>query len=480
METHSINLGKNKKLKVAILSLPENDFRFPIIGTLIITKYIQENCSDIIVKLIDNTFDNLHLELEKFKPDIIGFSTFTQSYLDAISFAKKIKQKNPQIKIIVGGPHITTLPDSLDPIFDFGVMGEGEQTIIELIKSIKDKKRFEEIKGLIYYKNNKLVMNKRKEDSSDINNLFPLNYNLLNKKYFKKKFIPEIYNFGTTVGMMTSIGCPFDCRFCSIKACWKIIRFRDLDSVVKEIKNLYFNYKVRHIDLFDDLFSINKERLKTLREKLGKEKLLGKITFSCQARANTIDEEMCQILKSLNVKTLVFGFESGSDRILKYIKKDDQLSIKSNQKAVLLCKKYRLNVYGCLMFGIPGEKIDDLKKTIEFIDFCKKNKVARLWVQILIPLPATEIWEIAKKRGKIKDNIYELIPDVYQKDKPLMLDSDVPLDEFVKYYNLAKKKCRFFVYKTFIKTISNNPLTVFYFLKESLFYLKRFFNFMKQ
>jgi len=471
---------KNKKLKIAILSLAENDFRFPIIGTLIITRYIRENCKDVDVKLIDNTFDNISLEIEKFKPDVIGFSVYTQPYPNAISFAKKIKQKNPQIKIIVGGPHMTTLPESFDPVFDFGVMGEGEQTIVKLINSIKSKKSPEKIKGLVYFKNNKLIINKRKEELSDIDSLFPLDYSLLNKKYFKIKFIPEIYNFGITAGMMTSIGCPFNCRFCSIRACWKKIRFRKLDSVVGEIKNLYKNYNVRHIDLFDDLFSINKERLKQFHNKLKEANLLGKITFSCQARVDTIDEEMCQILKSLNIKTVVFGFESGSDGVLKYIKNDNQLSAKMNERAVLLCKKYKIHVYGCLILGIPGEKIEDLKKTIGFIDFCRKNKVDRLWAQILIPLPSTEIWEIAKQRGQINENIYELIRDVYQKEKPLMLDPDVPIEEFIKYYNLAKKKCRWFVYKTVLKTIINNPLSIFYFLREGLFYLKRFFGFLKQ
>jgi len=103
---------------------------------------------------------------------------------------------------------------------------------------------------------------------------------------FKKKFIPEIFKFGIQMGMMTSIGCPFNCRFCSIKACWKKMRFRKISNVLEEIKNLYYDYKVRHIDLFDDLFTINKNRLIEFREELKKEGLLGKISFSCQARVN--------------------------------------------------------------------------------------------------------------------------------------------------------------------------------------------------
>lgn len=472
--------NQNNKLKIAIVSLPKNDSRYPIIGTVIITQYIKNHCKNVEVCLIDNTSDDIFSKTREFNPDIIGLSTFTQSYPDAINFAKKIKELRKDVKIAVGGPHITTLPESFDPTFDFGVVGEGERALVEIIEAIRKNSGFEKIKGLIYFKNKKLVMNEKREDLTDINSLFPLDYELLNKVYFKKKFIPEIFKFGVSMGLMTSIGCPFNCRFCSIRACWKKVRFRELDSVVQEIKTLYHNYKVRHIDFFDDLFTMDKERLRELTKKLEQIGLLGKLTFSCQSRANTVDEEMCQILKNLNVKTIVFGFESGSDRILKYIKNDSRLSAETNKNAVNLCHKFNFNVYGCLMIGMPGEKLEDMDKTIEFIDFARKTGVARLWVQVLIPLPSTEIWEIAKKRGKIDQNVYEKIPDVYHKETPLLLDPDVPLDEFIKRYNLAKKKCRYFVYRTFIKTLFNDPSSIYYFSKESLFYLKRLLNFLKQ
>ncbi len=471
---------EQRKLKIAIVSLPENDFRFPLIGTMIITRYVKEHCKNVEVLLIDNTFDNIFDEIRKLNPDIVGFSTFTQSYKEAIKFAKEVKKINPEVKIVIGGPHITTLPDSLDSVFDYGVIGEGERAFVELIEAIRHHKNVGNIKGLIYYKNNKLVLNKKREDLSNIDELFPLDYGLLNKKYFEKKFIPEIYKFEVSMGLMTSIGCPYNCRFCSIKACWKRIRFRNIDSVIEEIKNLYYNFGVRHIDLFDDLFSVNKARLNEFREKLECAGLLGKLTFSCQARANTIDEEMCKILKSLNIKTVVFGFESGSDRVLKYIKNDLSLSAETNKNAIKLCVKHGLNVYGCLMIGMPGEKLEDMQKTLEFIDFAKKAGAARLWIQVIIPLPSTEMWEIAKQRGKIDDNVYEHISNVYHKESPLLLDADVPLEEFIKKYDAAKKKCRSFVYQTFIKTLIGNPSSLLYFTKESIFYLKRLFNFVKQ
>lgn len=482
MEQRQIIANENKEniLRIAVISIADNDFRYPIIGPTIIAKSVKDKCKNTEVRLIDNTFEDVYKEIKNFNPNIIGFSTFTQSYPRAINFAKIIKQEIPNIKLIIGGPHITTFLESFDPIFDFGIIGEGEKSFPELIEAIRKKKPLAKIKGLVYFKNKKLIKNKVKEELSDINEIFPLDYKLLNKGYFKKKFIPEIFKFGVTMGMMTSIGCPFNCRFCSIRACWRKMRFRKISNVIEEIKDLYYNYKVRHIDLFDDLFAINKARLIEFREELKKAGLLDKISFSCQARVNTVDDEMLGLLKSLNVKTVVFGFESGSDRILKYIKKDLSLSSELNKKAVLLCKKYNLNVYGGLMIGMPEEKLEDMDKTIEFIDFAKKAGAARIWIQILIPCPATEIWDIAKSRGKINDDFYKNISNTYNKYNPLLLDIDIPLEEFIKKYDLAKKKCRYFVYKTFLRTLITNSTSIFYFLKDSQLYLKRFFNFIKQ
>jgi anaerobic magnesium-protoporphyrin IX monomethyl ester cyclase len=475
-----MTLEQKKRLKIAIISLAQNDFRYPIIGLNIVTKYLINNCKDIEVRLIDRCFEDVNKEVMEFNPDIIGISSFTQEYPESIKFAKDIKKILPNVTFVIGGPHITTLPESLDPILDYGVIGEGHRTMVELILAIRTNKGFGKIKGLVYFKNKKIKINKKRDELCDIDEMFPLDYSLLNKNYFKRKLIPEINKFGVTMGIMTSIGCPYDCRFCSIRACWKKIRFRKVDSVVEEIKDLYYNYKVRHIDLFDDLFSINIPRLKEFREKLKEEGLLGKISFTCQGRVNTVNPEILEMLKSLNIKTIVFGFESGSDRVLKYIKKDNTLSAEMNRNAVLMTKMHGMNVYGGLMMAIPTEKLEDMDKTLEFIDYAIKNGVSRLWTQILIPLPATEVWEIAKKRGKLENNFYENIPDTYNKENPLLLDPDVPLEEFQKRYALAKKKCRPFVYKMIFITLKKDPLALFYFSMESLFYLKRLFKFLKQ
>lgn len=480
---HLLMKSKKYNMKIALISLPKNEFRYPPIGLLRIATYIKRKTKDVEVRLIDNAFEDIYEKIDNFNPDIIGLTTFTSYYQDSIDFSSIIKSKYPGIKIIAGGPHITTLPESLDKNFDFGIIGEGERIFLNLINALLKNKSVENIKGIVYYKNGRLVVNKRDNAgySGDLDELHAIDYNFLNKKYWNKKFAPEIYDFKVSTGIITSIGCPFNCIFCSCKSCWGNIRYRNIENVVKEIKELYYNFGVRHIDIYDDLFAVNKKRLNEFCNKLKQENLQNKITFSCQARADILDEEMCALLRKLNVKTLVFGFESGSDKVLKYVKNNNLCSVEKNKNAIILCKKYGLNVMGCLMMGIPTEKIEDMKKTTEFIDFARKNNALKLWTQILVPLPATEIWEIAKSRGKIKDNMANWKGiHIHNKENPILLDPDIQIKEFLVNYNLAKKKCRPFVYRLFFKTIYNDPANIFHFVLEGKYYIQRFFLFVKQ
>jgi radical SAM superfamily enzyme YgiQ (UPF0313 family) len=285
------------------------------------------------------------------------------------------------------------------------------------------------------------------------------------------------------MGIISSIGCPYNCIFCSVKACWGNIKYKSLDLVIKEIKELYFKYGVKHIEFYDDLFALNKKRLKEFYDLLKKEHLLGKVSFSCFARADAFDEQLCVLLKQVNVQSITFGFESSSDKILKFIKNNPSSSAEHNKKAILLCKKYGLNVSGGLVTANPREKLEDMHKNIEFIDFAKANKALRIWIQILVPFPSTYVWELGEKHGKIPKN-YENINwnsmQIHNKEQPMFLDKDVPYDDFLKYYNKAKSKCLSFIPRVFLKTLSKNPQNMYYFTKEFIFYLNRLKAFSKQ
>ena len=209
---------------------------------------------------------------------------------------------------------------------------------------------------------------------------------------------------------------------------------------MKEIKDRVENYDIDHFQITDDTFVINKKRLKELAKRLGKEGLRGKISFSCQPRANLMDDEMMKILKDLNIKSMNFGFESGSERILKWLK-GDTVTVEDNKKACLLGKKYGIKVYGSFIFGSPGETIEDMKKTLELIKFMYKNGAYKLWHFVMTPFPGTVIWEIAKERGKVNDDMdWKLLRHENYK-KPLLLDDNITLEGFQKVYFEARDIC---------------------------------------
>lgn len=469
-------------MKLAFVNLIYNEFRCPPIGLINIATYVKQNLKDAKVKIIDNTFEDVYDQIDRFKPDIIGITTFTSFYQDILDFTKIIKSRYPKTKIIVGGPHITSLPESMDKNFDYAILGQGLKSFQELLKAISSNKSVKTINGLVYWQKGKLKINPRKEGNElNLDQAHVMDYTLINKKYWKRKFIAEITDFKVSSVMISSIGCPFDCLFCACKACWGNIRYISLDKVVNEIKDLYYNFGVRHIDFTDDLFAVNKARLKEFCNKLKQAGLLGKITFECFARADVLDDEMCVLLKKLNVRALKFGFESGSDRILKYIKNNPRLSVADNRKAILLCKKYGFNCFGGLVTANPTETKQDFKMNLDFMDFAIRNGVMRTWTQVLVPFPGTKIWEMAKQKGNIpKGNIDWNSMQVHNKENPVLLDKSISQQEFLDYYNLTKKKGRFLGYKLLLKTISTNPLNLFYFIKDSPYYLKRFFKFVKE
>lgn len=458
-------------MKVAMVSLLENQFRYIPIGLIRIASYIKQNSRDIKVKIIDRTFENPEKEIEKFNPDVMGIVTYTSYYMNDIKFCKKIKEKHHNLIIVAGGVQMTTMPESINEVFDYGIVGQGE---ISFLKLIEKKTKLENIGGLIYRKKGKIIINPV-EENIDFDNLAKMDYNLINKKYFKKRFIPEDFSFKVTSGIMTSIGCPFTCVFCSIRVCWKKPIYRKLERVVEEIKDLYFNYKVRNMYIHDDLFALKKERIKELIDLLKKENLLGKITFCISARADIFSEEICKLLKELNIVDVAFGFESGSNKILKYIKNNPNITIEDNLNAIKLCKKYGINTGGSLMVGMPYEKKEDMEKTIKFMDYAKENGASKMVVFVFTLFPKTEVWELAKSQGIINEN--NIRWEKHNLFEPLtakMLDESVTITEFLEYYNTMKKKAKSFVRGVFIKTLLKNPINLFYFLIGGKCYLKRY------
>lgn len=414
-------------------------------GLASIVTYLKKYCGSYSIKIIDSNWDdNILKTLKEYRPDIIGISSMTINYQKAIELAQEIKESLAG-PIIIGGVHISTLPSSLSPTFDLGVLGEGEETLLELLKLYEkegtfSKEKLKNIQGLVFWDEDKLILTDKREPMQPLDKIPPLDRSFLNKGYFDSRWIPWDGSKGVEGSIITSRGCPYRCVFCSTSRFWGKVRLNSPEFILKDVKNLIDNYYVSHIQIWDDLFAFNKKRLREIAGLFKSEGITCKVAFSCQVRSNLMDDELCRIMKEINIRTISLGFESGSDKILNYLKAGS-VTVADNKRTIILAQKYDFRVWGSFIFGSPGETIEDMKETLGFIDFLLKgNCKANMWHFVMTPFPATPLWEIAKSRGKVSDHMNWNQLGHTNVDAPLLLDSSVNREEFKEVFMEANKK----------------------------------------
>lgn len=361
----------------------------PGLGLPYIASYLRNNTdfNDIHI-LIENVLN----KISDLKPDIIGISSVSQNYTKATQYAKIIKETF-DIPVIIGGIHITLMPQSLSEYSDLAVIGEGEETMAELMAVFKKDRQFKkeklaEIKGIAYRDNGRIKVNPRREFIKNLDTIpFPAR-DLLGQKYF--------------LSMMTSRGCPFSCSYCSSIALWqRKTRYFSPEYIVDEISELIERYNAIKINFWDDTFIINKKRVRRIVELIKRRGIHKKVEFRCAARADEIDDEICSLLKEMNIIEISMGLESGSTRILKEFK-GGKASPEKNMQAIETCKKYGFSTGGSFMLGFPTETEQDMLQTYQLI---KNSKLDAVSAYIVLPLPGTQLWKYALDKNLVSENM---------------------------------------------------------------------------
>src|SRR3989344_2338297 len=364
---------------------------YPPLNLAYLISYVRSRIKnqDIIFKIISNDYKP---EIESFAPDIVGISSVTQNYPIAIDIASFCRKKG--MPVFIGGVHISTLPSSFDKCFDFGVIGEGEETFFEIVRLFLEKGIFSKaelfnINGLVFLDNNsKLVFTNPRRLIEKIDSIpFPAReYLNLDKN--------DLF-------MLSSRGCPYNCYFCSSSSFWKQVRFNSADYVIKEIKQLIKAYNPAHINFYDDLFIADKKRLIEITKRIEKLGINKRVSFNITARANLINKETVTFLKRMNVHSVNMGLESGSEKILKYLK-GSNMSVKDNIRAISLLTKAGIRVSGSFVIGAP---IDTVETIMETYDFIKSQNMASFAVYTLTPYPKTMAWEYALKNNLVSEHM---------------------------------------------------------------------------
>ncbi|OHD13529.1 MAG: hypothetical protein A2Y41_06535 [Spirochaetes bacterium GWB1_36_13] len=341
--------------------------------------------------------EKISFVLKDFKPNFVGFQIFSMNRVSSFREIEFINKDYPEIKIFIGGVHSSIMFEQIIQKYTFliGVIGEGEVTIIELLNAIKNNKSIENIKGIAYYKNSSVTRTTTRDLIHDLDELpFPKH-----EIFFKEDPLRTIGH------IITSRGCPFDCSFCCLKIIsQRKLRVRTIENVLEEIKSLKRKYpRLTHIQLHDDTFLIDNKRVIEFCKLLIKENL--GITFECSARVKPVSEEMFDWLQKAGFTKIMFGLESGSEKILKSIHK--QITPNDVIELFTILKKYKFTITTFLMCGFPNETETDIYKTISLVNRIQKIKynwiagIGKLWVY-----PGTEVYLLMKQSGKITDDYW--------------------------------------------------------------------------
>ena len=337
---------------------------------------------------------DLKNKILKSKPDAIGFSIQSLTYYAAMKLAKKIKEYYDK-PIIVGGPQTFIEQDNIlkqHPAVDIIVIGEGENTIIELMNALEKNKDLPEIKGIIYKQNGKIIKNLPRELIEDLDSLPYPDYSIYDSIQYSTISGKVEYS------LFTSRGCPYNCSFCTTPAYYnRKWRARKPENCINELKYaLKQNPKIKHFMIRDENFTVNKENAKKFCRLLIKENL--GLTWDCIFRADGFDEELARLMEKTGCIKVQVGIESLDPEVFKKIDKGESLDIVI--KGIKLLRKVtNMKIFGYFVLGLPG---DTFNKTMKTYKLGKKLNLDYTEWQHLMVFPKTRVAEQAKTmNGKI-------------------------------------------------------------------------------
>lgn len=326
--------------------------------------------------------------VQDYGPDVVGVSFMTANSASGYYLAKMLKSYNPELPLIAGGTHPTLLPE--EPLkkapFDFVIRGEGEETIVDLINSIKNKKDTSHVLGISYQKNGKIIHNPNRPFIQNLDKLpFPAFHLMRDAQK----------NLYACTGITTARGCPFRCNYCASNLMWtRNVRFRTPANVVEEIKDRHNRLGIKSYSFNDDTFTLKSTFVEEICNRILK--LPFKIKWHCDTRGDTINLKILKLMKKAGCNHVYLGLESGSPKIQKMIKKNiDNSKIKT---AVKLARKAGIETTVYFMAGFPEETEEDLTQSVNAMKEIKPDHA--IW-SILTPYPGTEIWDMAQKRGLV-------------------------------------------------------------------------------
>ncbi len=331
--------------------------------------------------------------------DLVGISSSTDEFERTKELAARTKELC-DLPVIVGGVHISFVPNNLNSHMDLAVIGEGELTLKELIGCFaKRGKRFltedlRKIEGIIFRENGELITTPPRGPIKQLDILpFPDR---------KKIWIGPPSN---RTFMFTTRGCPYRCSFCASSSFWPKLRHFSAEYVADEIEHIHNDLGLNRIHFYDDLFITPKKRLRELCHIIEERGLNKVMTLSGAVHAHLATREVCDLMSRMNVEEVMFGAESFSPKVLKYLK-CGSAKPEENQQAIENLNEFGIKVNLSMIHGSPMETREDLEMSFKALeDNMAAGKIQRWQRGILRPFPGTKIWDDALKQGLVSEDM---------------------------------------------------------------------------
>lgn len=382
-----IFLIPDEKMVYEFVTVKTGSYHTPSLAFAILGAIAKNN--DFCSTIIDLTFCEfpemvIRQKICELDPEIIGITCTSATYHQAIQMAKIVKNEKYSIKIIIGGPHVSALPEETlnEGVFDYVFIGEGEESFDKFLKGIDP----EQINGIAFKKKDGIVHKKiinsllENLDSSPMPDysLYQLSKYNVSKLHAKENPI---------IWIETSRGCPFDCQICNKIIYGRIFRPKSVTRVLSEIK-LFMKQGIKNFLISDDGFTTDMARAEEICDRIIRDKL--EISWSCMngIRVDKVNQGLLRKMKEAGCYRVSFGIESGNQGVLDNLGK--KVTLEQIESAVKMCKQVGLEIFGLFMFGFLDETFKTMQDTI---DFAKRLPLDLVKASIIMPFPGSPLYE---------------------------------------------------------------------------------------
>lgn len=372
----------------------------PPAGLAYIAAYLREN--GFSVRIIDQYSSHISDEeiiktVKGYKPRIVGFSCITVAMEKAEAIASLIKKYDAAIFTVMGNVHPTALPEETlsKGLIDYVVRGEGEITMLELSKAIRDAGDTNNIQGISYIKDGEYIHNPDRPLVKDLDSFPYPAWDLLDTRLYKIG-VSFFEGKELMLPVFASRGCPGDCLFCAHSTVFPRVRRRSMRKVVDEMESFYKKINVVNFGISDSCFPMTRRDGEEFALEMARRGLHKKIGWFADARADMVDAPLLKKLRASGAKSIFFGFESGNQSVLNVAKKNILLG--DARKAVSAAKEAGIRTSGFFMLGLPGDTPESCMDTIKF---AKKIDPDIAIFQITMPYPGSELFYSIKNYRNI-------------------------------------------------------------------------------